>query len=263
MIGMLTNAAGTDRLLSVRRSRRGFTAIEIAMVATVIAIFALLVLPLFRNRVEEAKFAAARADLASLMKAEQLAQADTGTFLRLEDLDNVELNLPAAPPATGITNEIPPFVYQKVPPVFRTPLTVPQWQQLAGTTAKPKFRGPYIAFQNSLRYGDLLTLPENASLANNLLFTRTGNAASPIYDISAGQLFDSQDNRIPVDPWGNPYLFFPATGETGYASSVIYSLGPDGLPGLLPGTSPNDYLRGAANGLGTQDPIVDDLQVEF
>ncbi|MCX7718350.1 MAG: type II secretion system protein GspG [Candidatus Sumerlaeaceae bacterium] len=248
-------------------ARRGFTAIEIAMVATVIAIFALLVLPLFRNRVEEAKIAAARADLTSLMKAEQLVKADTGYFVRLEDLDNIELNLPGqpnpTPPPNGITLEVPPFYYLEAPPSSRAPLTVPEWIAFAGTTSKPKFRGPYIAFQNSLRYGDLLTRPENQQLANNLLRSRTGNPASAIFDIPTGPLFDSLENRIPVDPWGNPYLFFPATGETGFASSVIYSLGPDGLPGLLNGTSPNDFLRGTPNGLGTLDPNVDDLQVQF
>ena len=45
------------------RGNAGFTAIEIAMVAAVIAILSLIVLPIFRNRVEDAKIAAAQADL--------------------------------------------------------------------------------------------------------------------------------------------------------------------------------------------------------
>ncbi len=254
-----------------RATSRGFTAIEIAMVATVIAIFALMVLPLFRNRVEEAKIAAAKADLTSLMKAQELAHADTGFYFRLEDLDNVINNDPNPfPPAgwTGVTIETPPLVY--VPGADnRTPrnLTVQEWRALAGTTASPKWKGPYVTMSRTITYGEL------RATGSPLLRSFNGGQYSAIRDIPAGgvgggdpNLYDSDRNRIPIDPWGNPYLYFPPTGETRYNYNSIFSLGPDGLPGNgLPFTREN-LLREGANINDPNDDYLgtgDDLEVRF
>jgi prepilin-type N-terminal cleavage/methylation domain-containing protein len=225
-----------------RSSQRGFTAIEVAMVATVIAILALIVLPLFRNRVDEAKIAAAKADLASLMKAEILAQADTGHYFRLEDLDNVATNTPATPPTLGITIETPPTYFnppgQVTPQAALSPrgLTILEWRALGGPQTAPNFKGPYTAFSRNLSYNDLRNTPIGLYLLRSLTGSTSNYAA--IRDLPQGglppgsdpQLFDSLSNRYPIDPWGNPYLFFPPTGETAYNYSSIFSLGPDGLP---------------------------------
>jgi type II secretory pathway pseudopilin PulG len=243
---------------------KGFTAVEIAMVATVIAIFALIALPIFRNRVEEAKLAAARSDLGSLMKAEILAKADTGFFLRLEDLDNTENNVPSSP-INGIVLETPPFVYPNGPASLRTSLTQAQIVQLAGPASAPKFRGPYITFQRATTYAELKVNP----LASLVLQSVTANRLSPIQDVPAAQaqavgLFDSDQNRIPVDPWGQPYLFFPSTGETSYSNSVIYSMGPNGVPGDGSLGGSGAYLRPLAGSLLPGNlGADDDLQVQF
>lgn len=249
----------SKKALRRRDRRRGFTAMEIAMVATVIAILALIVLPIFRNRVEDAKVAAAKSDITTLMKAETLVKADASFYVRLEDLDNGMNNDPPTPPATGITLETPPFVYQETPPAQRRVLTQAEWHNLAGTKSSPKFKGPYATLPHIATYLEL----RQSTIAPYVLRSVTTDPASPVWDIpenmSTTGLFDANENRIPIDPWGNPYLFFPATGETGYTNSVIYCLGPDGLPGSLSGGSYQDYLRGAANGLGNGD----DMQVQF
>lgn len=260
-------------------SRRGFTAIEIAMVATVIAILALIVLPLFRNRVEEAKIAAAKADLASLQKAETLAQADTGFYFRLEDLDNTQGNPYSdanggnpLPPASGITLETPPFVFYAANPAStRAPLDLDAWRRLAGPSNNPKFKGPYTSFQRSVTYEDVRLGRTALPPAFTVRSMMGANAErAPIWDIPSGSgpLFDSDQNRIPVDPWGNPYLFFPASSESLYMNSVIYSLGPNGVPGdgtnagnpqawlkpdpALTASNPDQWLGG-----------YDDLMVQF
>jgi prepilin-type N-terminal cleavage/methylation domain-containing protein len=244
--------------------QRGFTAVEIAMVATVIAIFALIALPIFRNRVEEAKLSAAQADLTSLMKAEILAKADTGFYLRLEDLDNTENNVPNNPP-TGIIYETPAFAYPAGSASLRQSLTLAQIQQLAGPASAPKLRGPYISFQRFTTYGEI----QASTLASLVLQSQTGDRLSPIQDIPLAQaqgagLYDSNQNRIPVDPWGNPYLFFPSTGETGYSNSAIYSMGPNGVPGDGSLAGFGAYIRPASGtllpgNLGSDD----DMQVQF
>ena len=267
------------RAKASRHSRQGgFTAIEVAMVATVIAILALIVLPLFRNRVEEAKLAAAKGDLASLMKAEMVAKADTGYYWRLEDLDNVEAAnstaTPLAPPANGITVETPPLYFTPLGggSTVEDPrdITIPEWQALAGTETEPKFKGPYASFNRSISYQDL----RNAPIGTLVLRSLAGGNYAAIRDIqNAGTgLYDALENRHPVDPWGNPYLFFPPSKTYGsYNYSLIVSLGPDGLPA-------DEIIRGgtgltAANytreGSNTTDPADDwlgrgdDIEVRF
>ncbi len=253
-----------------RGEERGFTAMEIAMVATVIAIFALMVIPLFRNRVEEAKIAAAQADLTSLMKAEIMAHADTGFYFRLEDLDNVINNAPNPLPGgwSGVTIETPPLVY--VPGADnRSPrnLTLQEWYALAGTSASPKWKGPYVTMNRTITYGEL------RASGSPLLRTVNGGQYSPIRDIPVGgfgggnaNLYDSDKNRIPIDPWGNPYLFFPPLNESNYNYCSIFSLGPDGLPGNGQPFIRQNLVREGADINNPNDDVLgtgDDLEVRF
>lgn len=65
--------------------------------------------------------------------------------------------------------------------------------------------------------------------------------------------------ETPVDPWGAPYIFFgpgkmgTAAGQTAltlggvtesnFGTAIIYSTGPDGLPGVGTGANSIDYFR--------------------
>lgn len=266
-----------------RHSRtRGFTAIEVAMVATVIAILALIVLPLFRNRVDEAKIAAAQADLASLMKSQMVAQADTGHYFRLEDLDNVAGNTPGTPPGLGITIETPPIYFTAPGGTAEIPrgISLQEWQALGGPQSAPNFKGPYASFSRALTYQEL----RNAPISLYVLRSAGGPLSyRAIRDIpNAGflpapadsRLYDSLLNRYPIDPWGNPYLFFPPSSESTYNFASIYSLGPDGLPGddasrTAAGVTllqPSHFTREGANYVNSTDDILgkgDDLEVRF
>jgi len=75
---------------------------------------------------------------------------------------------------------------------------------------------------------------------------------------------DEANDRYPIDPWGNPYLFFApgqliisgvTSNETDYLAPVVYSMGPNGVPGNLT-TAPvaSDYLRDSGV-LGTGDDV--------
>lgn len=280
---MLEKVKMTKRNLKIAAPRRdfGFTAVEIAMVGAVIAILSLIVLPIFRNRVEDAKIAAAQADLRALMLAEQVVKADTDAYARLEDLDNVELFGYTTAPPQGVDKEVPFFRY--VSPIAggtpaatrRLMLNDAERVLFAGTEDLPKWRGPYIAFQRSITYEDLRNAGVSP-LASLILRSNGGNESSPVQDFNGGTFFDSDDNRYPVDPWGSPYLFFPPNGNaadptdtTGeYASSIIYSMGPNGQPGDGSAAANRAaYTReyaaqlpaGDFSGLGKDD----DLMVEF
>ena len=72
-----------------------------------------------------------------------------------------------------------------------------------------------------------------------------------------------------MDPWGNPYLFFPSTGETTYNYNSIISMGPNGLPGDgNAGNVRQAYLREYAPQVNPGNPERwigrdDDLEVRF
>lgn len=277
---MLEKVKMTNRTLKIAAPRRdfGFTAVEIAMVGAVIAILSLIVLPIFRNRVDDAKIAAAQADLRALMLAQQVVKADTDAYARLEDLDNVELFGYQGALPNGIDKEVPFFKYIK-PTATGTPLATrlvmddAERQRFAGTEQSPVWRGPYIAFQSATTYENLVKSP----IAQYLLASTNGDSPQAAIQNKFNTEFkDHDDNRYPIDPWGSPYMFFPPTGNAAEAnppggqefpSSVIYSLGPNGQPGNGDqAANVAAYTREfAAQNAGQPDVLGadDDLMVEF
>ncbi len=220
-------------------ARRGFTAIEISMVITVIAILALLIIPLFRDRVEAARRAAAQAEIQTFVKAEQLAFADTGFYFRLQDLDNTqEYNDPPVRP----DQEVPIACWNR-------PLTQEERRKLH--TGPASWKGPYITI-NRFKYMELrnaiVGLPEffwsYAGRGGPIMNILTPGAADwwPDPNVPIANMGDHPDDRILVDPWGTPYLFFGtgrlneeggtfAAQESAFGNAAVFCLGPDGLPG--------------------------------
>lgn len=255
----------------MRTSRKGFTAMEIAMVGAILALFALLIMPQFKEQVEKARVTAAKADLESLMKAEVLAKAETGYYLRLEDLDNVKDNWPATI-TNGVTNEVPFFRYSvNVDPTSATNRPVMTLQQRQAFAKQ--FGGPYCTMPKTITYTDLKDTTKYP-VSQYLLRSISGLGLAPVQDFPTatnGNDFDSLQNRYPVDPWGNPYLFYPVTGNTGsdttsFFDCLIVSLGPDGLPGVLTGNTAADYQRSKTvgwGGIGTTLANSDDITLSF
>lgn len=238
------------------KEKRGFTAIEIAVVATIIAILSLLVIPLFRERSKQAKIAAAYDDMQSLGKAEQLAYAECNIYLRLQDLDNTS-------------------TYEKAGTLdYDTILPIAAWNRffvLPGAsdaqiyangermTLARNYKGPYAAHNSSLMVQDLY----NAGF--KMFSTDTGLSSGlpgPVpYD---GKTYNAYD-RYPVDPWKGPFIFFAEqetiiNNKNVTLSSVIYCLGPDGLPGDGGDpTNADNFQRPeiwSASPLGTGDDLV-------
>ncbi len=219
----------TQRLPGRIHSETGFTAVEIAMVASVIAILALLILPLFRKRTDEAKLVAARDELQSLAKAMILVEADTDRTFRLQELGQSDV-------PTGA-------FYRTLTADERARLTAPVAGSGTGEVGATFWRGPYIAFQKSISVNDL---KNTTTTRRPYMFSDQGG---PIYYV------DNNDNdlRIPIDPWGSPYIFLDYRDtsfrtalrndygvETSYNQRVMYSLGPDGIPGSL-GVNPGGF----------------------
>lgn len=247
----------------------GFTAVEITMVATVIAILALLILPLFRKRTEEAKKAAANDDLQSLMKALILANADTDQWFRLQDLDNTMIyNTPPLDTATEV-----PIAY------WNRAISV---NERASLSSPDRWQGPYISYSKGAKmnfwyYYD----PTNINGLYNwkpFLFRSNGG---PIFDgpylitdANGNSSVTASEDKLPKDPWGNPYIFF-GPGAVGWGPEstyiwghgVIYCLGPNGFPGdnEAGAANPNSYFR-TSTGVPTDDNLIgngDDMFVIF
>lgn len=259
--------------LGADRSRMGFTAIEITAVATIIAILALILIPIVRKRVDESKLVAAKEDMTAIAKAEQMAFGFTGHFFRLQDLDRPEPDQTIAQTDSLYQKEM-----LKLPPAY--------WERPVYANEIPNlyenFKGPFLAMHKSYYISDLLNTTQD-------LFSQTAAAGGPIL------LYMQSDDKDwvgvtggltrrnhPIDPWGHPYLFFGTSptsnqydpnyakmpaAETDYVkfgTCIVYSTGPDGQPGdngLSGNGQPpqnNPYFRGSGV-LGQGD----DLKYEF
>lgn len=202
------------------------------MVATVIAILALLVLPLYRARVTEAKIAAARDEVSSIAKAQLLAEADLGFHVRLQDLDNgqgadaVNVNnvhiLPPIAAWNGTLNGPSTPVIGMVN-VDRNSVVVNNWL------------GPYGALTTYAVVADLQDYWYGESAPDSGFINVAGGIGAFPSHPTAGD--DNPDmDRYPVDPWGGPYAFygqgrFPANDplESNFNYSVVVSFGPNGV----------------------------------
>ncbi len=249
----------TGRALGRRRSRLGFTALEMSAVATIIAILALILMPLLRKRIEESRITAAMADMKQIELAQMMIHADTGYYVRLFDLSH-----PSADPGDSqavAQIKLPKATWNQ--PInqaslnaFRNnwngPYAVPNRQRLLREVVEglPQlFRGDAVAGLNP-QEGPVLLLEEDG-------FDERGQGAV-------------NRSRYPIDPWGNPYIFFgpgqigeygyptPLTNETNFNTAVIYCLGPNGGPGQVTNYTSNHFFR-ETGALGT----FDDLSREF
>lgn len=240
---------------------RGFTAIEISMVVTVIAILALMILPLFRDRIEAARKAAAQDEMQTLMKAETLAHADTGWFYRLQDLDNTTQYYD------------PPVRPQEEVPITSWNLPFSREDRQRLRTGSLAWKGPYIStsrFKFMELQDAVVSVPEffwsYPGRGGPILNVLTPGAADwwPDPNVPIQNVADQPDDKILIDPWGTPYLFFGAgrlleeggayiQQETNFGNAVIYCLGPDGYPGNTPYQNNATSLLREWGILGTMD----------
>ncbi|MDX2176035.1 MAG: hypothetical protein SF028_06145 [Candidatus Sumerlaeia bacterium] len=247
-----------------RHPRRGLTAIEIAMVATVLAILALVILPVYRQRTEEARKAAAQDELRSIVNMMILVEADLENFTpRLQDLDNVE-NLGSGFVDSNLRSTEPPYAEWNRTLGYNVGGTATAPDERA-TKVVPNWRGPYLAVRRFAEIQSIEALIPDAIYPDGPIYVVGANGNSPTYDNPGGSaITDDPADRYPVDPWGNPYLLFgrgrlSADTESTFNSRVVYTTGPDGLPG--DGSAGTFYLRrgdrflsGAQRGiLGTGD----------
>lgn len=271
-----------------RASKRGFSAIELAAVASIIAILALILIPIVRTRLETARQTAAVDDMRTIEVAQTLANADTAQTYRLCDLDNprADLDLFALTTATVAQKEqavrsVPngtwnkPFSSAEQADATKLGLIGALWNGPYTTFNKTKFLPTSALLANpQFRVVDIDSLPANTTAGTGPMpiFQSSSTAGGAPPNDGSPPFNDDLDNNEhwPIDPWGSPYIYF-GTGrmgvaagdtantaasvlETNWGVGAIYSTGPDGYPGNNNVPAPADWFREAGI-LGTQDDL--------
>lgn len=88
-------------LPSRNRRLRGFTLIEIMVVITILGILAALIVPRVVGRTDDAKIAAAKQDIASIMQALKLYRLDNGRYPTTEQGLQALITRPGTEPLPG------------------------------------------------------------------------------------------------------------------------------------------------------------------
>jgi type II secretory pathway pseudopilin PulG len=263
---------------------RGFSAIEVTAVAAIIFVLALVLVPIVNKRVDESKRTAAEEDLLAFEKSEQMAYGYTSHYFRLCDLDR-----PAPDEADKAAQVTTPYgtstaAALKVPPAYwNQPVT----QQTETNYLIQNWRGPFLPKLHKDRSMGL----QQVVMARPELFNTTGLPGTAGVTPQGGPIFvfmgDDYDwtaptglfpyKLYPLDPWGNPYLFFGSgyygtlagqlaiqpSDQRNWPNAAVYSLGPDGIAGGRAlygmGVQPTalDYFRESYKlGNATSDDLV-------
>lgn len=262
------------------KGRKGFTAIELAAVASIIAILALILIPIVRNRLEAARETAVLDDMRTIEVAQMMANADTAFYFRLNDLDNAALDLDTwNNPASTVgqlnvaTASVPNGVWNRNFSIGEQTTGSPKNIGAIGAT----WAGPYTTFNKTkfvkltpglataigrFRAVDISTVPG----------TTTGAGLGPIpIHVDGSDPMNDDANRsedYPIDPWGGAYIFFGpgrfggqlgntalisnGVTETNFGVAVVYSTGPNLFPGNTTAEAAINYFRETAV-LGTGD----------
>lgn len=244
-----------------KRDHSAFSAVEIMMVAAVIAILTLLALPMFHKQIERARINGCRDEMKSMAGAQDLAYAETGYFYRLNDLDNTTLYTASA---TSAALEVPVTTWNRE----LTLTTRGERWQLA--RSEPAWNGSYCRYPKFVYLDVLLTT------FDPLLFRhQSGGSEGPILILYSPDAEDhitvgEATDKYPIDPWGNPYIFFGEgqmiPGDSrflDFPKPMIVSMGPNGLPGDGSNVNQDSYWREKPGGGSTRLGTGDDLVYEF
>lgn len=247
--------------MKMRRREYGFSAVELTAVASIIAILALILVPIVRNRLEQVRRTAALDDMRSIEVAQVLANADTGRYYPLQYLDNASIDLtlyndPSTPQADrDLAARSIPNAAWNAPLPSAVVATGTQLGSLGST-----WQGPYITYNQGkfIQLGagqgagdprfheydlsSLTAITPAAQAGPAVIFRDTSSPNADPYNDDPTNL-----ETYPIDPWGSPYLFFgpgrygPQVGanalsnssytESNFGTAIIYSTGTNGIPG--------------------------------
>ncbi len=202
----------------VRRNNAGVTLTELLVVLLIIAILATIAVPVYLNRVEEARVRTAQGEVRELAVAEDMCAATHGFYVPLQVLDDVVQ--PEQSNSTrddSIQNE-----YSHNSGLYLYKVGLPPTAQLGGTQRQLSDSQPGSANYDT-DVANLLNKWGGPFVNFNRYFK--GMSGNTIINNAA----DSSDTQIqedfPLDPWGQPYRIFGPLGILG-SGNVFNSTSP-------------------------------------
>jgi prepilin-type N-terminal cleavage/methylation domain-containing protein len=233
------------------QARRGFTIVELVVAFIIIAILAGILVPSLLNRAEQARIAAAQADLVHLGDAQERVGIDTGFMLRVYALDDI-----GGPgdnvAATDIGDVLESILDNRVTAnnLYTDPINIfinlatenystqndQRFLKLVSESGY-NWKGPYLQWPRDINQNDW---PDDPWGNDYLFFTRAGVIFPPQSGIVGGSNGQNQDGSA---TFNTTYVVIGPDGTTSYPALVFdrptfLSLGPNGLPGDGSGTSP-------------------------
>lgn len=192
----------------IRKSLWGVTLTELLAVLVIVAILATLAIPATTRRLHQSRVSAARAEVETLAKAEDVCGLTHGFYVPLQVLDNLPIDEDTRDPQTtdDLQNEFGRTIFLiDVNTPLLNQISNPQAQLDSINSADPRVRemitswaGPFANFH---RY---------------FIGQNFGGTTSPSNQLSADQV--ARD--FPLDPWGNPYRFYSPIGIIGSTQGV-------------------------------------------
>lgn len=203
-------------------NKRGLTLTELLAVLMILGLLTTIAVPVYVNRQEEARIAVARQEAKKIAEAEETVAALHGFYVPFQILDD----LPFVPtgstnfnrqeringnPDANIIRLIDPFVRSEdqingpLQPLLSdgglTGNPTPTNENARVRNLIQKWNGPYIQFHR-------FWYNQETNAAGDPI--RYAGPADPDYMIHPDLFRD-----FPLDPWGNPYRFYSASGIIG------------------------------------------------
>jgi prepilin-type N-terminal cleavage/methylation domain-containing protein len=183
-----------------RGSKRGFTALEMATVMAIIVLLALILVPRYWKRTDEARITAAKAEMNQLIKVEYTIQADTDWYVELYEISSTDS------PTIDVIEPRNEYPIDDASGAFSR-------QDLSAT-----WKGPYATINNAeggYHDGDFRG---DSSTHPSPPFARK---VPPVTQDELDEVKALQD-LIPNDPWGMNYTLQMVSG-----AMMVYCNGPD------------------------------------
>lgn len=179
---------------------RGVTLTELLVVMLIIGLLSTVAVPVYINRMEDARIRLAQAETREIAHAEEQVALIHGFYVPFQVLDDVSFT-------AGITTNNDDSIGNELSPIYGINASIPPRQQISN-------QGQYQISLNagSSRIVNMITNwagpflnPQRVYLGND-----SRGPGDPNYPIS---LYFRRD--FPLDPWGEPYRFYSPIGIIG------------------------------------------------
>jgi len=199
------------------KSMRGVTMTELLVVLLIIALLATIAVPVYLNRIEDARIRTAQLECRELAEAEDACAAIHSFYVALQVLDDVPTVVNQSSDADDISSSnysgVAPYVIKPTLPLgpqVGAQLPINNTTNVDIVQMRQQWQGPFVTFNRYYK----------GSLGNRLKTSSLDSTAAEVK-------FD-----LPLDPWGQPYRVFSPNGITGSASLTAL-LGPVDLTSAL------------------------------